>query len=270
LYGARQAGLKREMFGYVDGGYDRILRRFTQHIKERGVTIRSSAPVSAVHETGTGADVQLATGERLSFDSVVLTVPCPYVTRLCPQLQPAESTRLNSVVYQGVTCASLLLRQPLANYYVTNITDSWVPFTAVVEMTALVDRERFGGNSLVYLPRYLTQTDDFWQKSDAEIEAEFVAALERMYPHFRRSDVLVFQVARARVMQAVSTLHYSEQTLPHVHTSLPHVFVVNSAQIANGTLNVNETVALANQKVDELATLIAALETAPRPLLQIA
>lgn len=258
MYGARQAGLKREMFGYVDGGYDTILRRFAEVIAQRGVTTLSDAPVTEVRESGDGATVRLRSGEQLSFDHVVLTVPCPYVNRLCPQLQPAERERLNSVVYQGVTCASVLLKQPLANYYVTNITESWVPFTAVIEMTALVDRDRFAGNSLVYLPRYLTQSDEYWNRSDAEIEAEFLSALERMYPHFRRSDVLVFQVARARVMQAVSTLHYSARSLPRVETSLPHVSVVNSAQIANGTLNVNETVALGNQKVQEVAALIAA------------
>ena len=84
----------------------------------------------------------------------------------------------------GIACASMLMRQPLAAYYVTNITSEWVPFTAVIEMTTIVDRSEFGGNSLVYLPRYLTQDDPFWAKSDAEIASEFIGALERMYPRF--------------------------------------------------------------------------------------
>jgi protoporphyrinogen oxidase len=167
-------------------------------------------------------------------------------------LTPAEQDRLKSVVYQGIACASLLLRRPLAGYYVTNITESWVPFTAVIEMTALVDRSAFGDNSLVYLPRYLTQNDPFWQRSDAEVKEQFLAALERMYPHFRREDVLAFEVSRVREVLAVSTLHYTAQKLPPVRTSLEHVFIVNSAQIANGTLNLNETIGLANQKAHEL------------------
>ena len=155
-------------------------------------------------------------------------------------------------MYQGITCASLLLRRPLAAYYVTNITEPWVPFTAVIEMTALVDRSTFGGNSLVYLPRYLTQDDTFWQRSDAEVKEEFLAALERMYPAFRRPDVLAFEISRVREVLAVSTLKYTERSLPPVRTSLEHVFIVNSAQIANGTLNLNETIGLANQKATEL------------------
>jgi protoporphyrinogen oxidase len=253
MYGARQAGLKREMFGYVDGGYDTILSRCREHLEQRGVEFRCGTPVAEVRELAEGAAVRLEGYESLLFDHVVLTVPSPYTARLCPQLSPAEKERLRSVVYQGVTCASLLLRRPLGGYYITNITEPWVPFTAVIEMTALVDTARFGGNSLVYLPRYLTQDDAFWERGDDEIRAEFLGALERMYPGFSRDDVLAFQVARARVMQAVSTLHYSERVLPPARTSLPHVSVVNSAQIANGTLNVNETVMLADRKAEEIA-----------------
>jgi hypothetical protein len=48
-------------------------------------------------------------------------------------------------------------------------------------------------------------------------------------------------------MLAITTLDYSERARPETVTSLPRVFLANSAQIANGTLNVNETVALANE-----------------------
>jgi protoporphyrinogen oxidase len=171
-------------------------------------------------------------------------------------------------VYQGIVCASLLLRKPLAGYYITNITDSWVPLTGVIEMTALVDPANFGGNTLVYLPRYLTQSDDFWHKSDAEILEIFIAALQRMYPSLARGDIVASQVARVREMLAVSTLHYTERSRPPLRTSLPNLYLVNSAQIANGTLNVNETVALANASAAELKAL---LETeSPRPMANLA
>ena len=42
------------------------------------------------------------------------------------------------------------------------------------------------------------------------------------------------------------TLEYSAN-VPDVKTSLENVFIVNSAQITNGTLNVNETVLLAEK-----------------------
>jgi protoporphyrinogen oxidase len=254
MYAARRSGLKREMFGYVEGGYDAVLRRLREHLMAQGVELVTGRPVAEV-ESGS---LRLADGETRTFDAVVLTVPCARVAALCPQLTQAERDRLRGVVYQGVVCPSLLLTQPLADYYVTNITDGWVPFTGVIEMTTLVDPKTFGGRSLVYLPRYLAQDDAQWPRSDAEFIAESVDALERMYPAFRREHVVATQVARVREVLAVTTLDYSRTLLPPLATSVPHVYIVNSAQIANGTLNVNETLALASRQAAALAPRLCA------------
>jgi protoporphyrinogen oxidase len=253
MYAARRSGLKQERFGYVDGGYALVLDRFQQHLDSLGVETLTSHPVAEVRQLDHGAEVHFANGTSRGFDHVVLTVPCSRVAAMTPQLSAAEGERLRGVVYQGIACASLLLECPLADYYVTNITEEWVPFTGVIEMTTLVDRARFGGRSLVYLPRYLAQDDPFWSKPDEEIRDLFLSALERMYPHFARAQVLAFQVSRVREVLAISTLDYTARHLPALATSLPDISLVNSAQIANGTLNVNETIGLANTQAAALA-----------------
>ena len=73
-------------------------------------------------------------------------------------------------------CASLLLRPSLSGYYLTYLIDD-LPFTAVVEMTALVDRGQLGGHTLVYLPKYVAPDDPLFEVSDDEIEARFLAGL---------------------------------------------------------------------------------------------
>jgi len=260
MYAARRSGLKKEMFGYVDGGYAVVLARLERYLEEKQIELRTGAQVTGIRDTGSEAEVQFADGTATRFDRVILTVPASRIPALCPQLSAAEQERLGLVVYQGVLCASMLIKEPLASYYVTNITDGWVPFTGVIEMTTLVDRERFGGNSLVYLPRYLAQDDPFWKSTDDEVRTTFLAAIEKMYPAFRRDDVIEFRVARARDVLAISTLDYSASALPAVRTSLANVFIVNSAQIASGTLNLNETVGLANRQAAALAPLLASRE----------
>jgi protoporphyrinogen oxidase len=247
MYAARRSGMKTEMFGYVPGGYARILERFGEILSGEGVDIRVAHAVAAVEPTpGGGVTVALRDGRRLTFDRVVVTAPAPAAARLCTGLTDAERRRLADVAYQGIVCASLLLRRPLAGFYVTNVTDGWVPFTAVIEMSALVDRRQFNGHALVYLPKYVPQDDPAFDRADADIEREFVAALERMYPGFRREDVLCFRVSRVRYVMPVPTLRYSE-TVPPMTSSVPGLYLVNSAHIVNGTLNVNETVQLANR-----------------------
>lgn len=246
MYAARRSGLKREMFGYLPGGYARMLQRFGDVLTEEGVEIQLSQSARAVHplEDGTVA-VELADGQRREFDQVVMTMPSPIAARLCTGLSETEKQQLNGVRYQGIICASLVLKNPLANYYVTNLIDSWVPFTAVIEMSALVDRQQFSGNCLVYLPKYVDPADPMFEQSDADIESSFISALERMYPHFHKSDVLAFKVSRVRRVLAISTLNYSQNLAP-MKTSVAGVSIVNSAHILNGTLNVNECVQLAN------------------------
>ncbi len=126
-----------------------------------------------------------------------------------------------------------------------------IPFTAVIEMSALVDRSQFGGKALIYLPKYVASNDPAFGMTDEEIRQSFIAALEKMYPGFHASDVLSFQVSRVRQVFALPVLNYSRR-LPSMCTSVPGVHIVNSAHIVNGTLNVNETVQLAEHAVPEL------------------
>jgi protoporphyrinogen oxidase len=245
MYAARRTGLKKEMFGYAPGGYANVLARFGAELAAEGVDLRTNMPVREVIAEPNG-QVRVETADGFeSFDRVVLTCPSPLVSRLCQQLPADERERHDGIEYLGIICASVLLDQPLANFYVTNITDGGVPFTAVIEMSTLVGPAELGGHALVYLPRYAAADDEAWQWSDAEIESHFLAALETMYAAFRRDHVRAFRVSRAKHVMALPTLAYSER-LPSLATGIPNVFAVNSAHIVKGTLNVNEVVELAN------------------------
>ena len=72
-----------------------------------------------------------------------------------------------------------------------------------------------------------------------------------MYPFLSDSDIKYIGIARARNVFALSTLRYSEN-LPKVKTSIPGVYILNSAHITNGTLNVNETILIAETKLKEI------------------
>jgi protoporphyrinogen oxidase len=252
MYAARRSGLKKEMFGFVPGGYAAILERFAEVLAAHHVRVKLGYKVQHVETAhGDGVSVIGADGQRERFDQVVLTTPAPIAARLCPALSEEEQARLRGIEYQGIICASLLLKRSLAPFYVTNITDSWVPFTAVIDMSTLVDRQYFGGHALVYLPKYVTPDDPAFALSDQEVEDLFLAALLRMYPDLRRSDILCCRVSRVRHVLAISTLHYSTR-LPPMTTSLPGIHIVNSAHILQGTLNVNETVQLAEKAVRQI------------------
>ena len=252
MYAARRSGLKKEMFGYVPGGYSRILDVFHHRVVEDGAEVELGKQVSRISRRPSGGIVvETSDHGNRTFDRVVLTVASPIAAMLCPDLSEGERSHLEDVEYQGIVCCSVLLKKPLAGYYVTNITDAWVPFTAVIEMSALVDRDQFGGDTLVYLPRYLASDDPSFSFSDEEWQVRFTEALLKMYPHLDREDIISFQVSRERLVYPLPTIGYSENVTPRA-TSIPEIHIVNSAQIVNGTLNVNETVKLAEEALPEL------------------
>ena len=139
---------------------------------------------------------------------------------------------------------------------------------SVIEMSALVDRDQFGGSGLVYLPKYTTPGDEILSWTDERVEKEFLAGLARMYPGFDPDDVRAFQISRVRYVMPLSTLDYSTR-VSSFETSVPGVYAVNSSQILNGTLNVNETIQLAERAVPVLVgdvpDAIGALEAAVPP-----
>jgi protoporphyrinogen oxidase len=252
MYAARRSGLKQEMFGYLPGGYGRFFDRFAEKLQQQGVEICLNSPVAKVEsQSGGGVSIQLADGSAREFDQAIVTLPSSIATKLCPGLSKAEKQQHDNIRYQGIICASVLMKNPLADYYVTNLIDSWVPFTAVIEMTTLVDRKELGGNCLTYLPKYVDPTDPMFEQSDEQIRETFLSALEKMYPAFNRDQVLAFKVSRVRRVLAISTLNYSAN-LPAMKTSIPGVQIINSAHISNGTLNVNECIQLANAAALEM------------------
>jgi protoporphyrinogen oxidase len=298
MYAARSSGMKKEMFGYVRGGYARVLERFAELLAEKGVEIRLNAPIEHVEKLATGrfhvataakrrrGDAKLRilpqktkyaafqatatvapgfsgaflaepdpkltkivafpkNGPADMFDKVILTCPSAVAAKIAPQLSREEKLDLENIRYQGIVCASVLMRNSLSKFYVTNITDD-APFTAVIEMSAMVDRKELGGHALVYLPKYVAPDDELFERSDGEIEQMFLAGLKTMYPQFRRDEVIEFKISRVRQVFPLPVLNYSRD-LPAMKTSIDGMYVVNSSHVVNGTLNVNETVALAEK-----------------------
>lgn len=298
MYSARRSGMKKEMFGYVRGGYASVLNRLGEVLIEKGIEIRLNAKVDSIERLDSGkirvatvaarrqrdikpkvvrqrtkyaafhaaaavapgfsgafmSEPQIDQGSVVEFpaeagsthfDRVILTCPSNVAARVLPQLDRTERQKLENIRYQGIVCASVLMRCSLSKFYVTNITDE-TPFTGIIEMSAIVDKREFNGNALVYLPRYVASNDELFDKTDAEIEEIYLRGLEKMYPHFRRSDVLAFKISRPRQVFPLPVLNYSRDLMP-MKTSIDGVHIVNSSHVVHGTLSINETVQLAER-----------------------
>lgn len=251
MYAARKSGLKKEMFGYITGGYEKVNNSFADHLAKIGVEIRSNSKVKSIRKNSEG-QIEVSTADATqTFDEVISTLSSRESVGITEGLTDAEIKQHNAVKYLGVICPSVLLKKSISPYYVTNITDTWPPFTGIIEMTALIDKKEIKENHLVYLPKYVNPEDPMFDKSDDEIRQHFLGSLFKMYPQLSDDDVKFWGVSKARIVFALPTLNYSK-IVPGVTTSLGNYYIINSAQIINGTLNVNETIQVAESKLKEI------------------
>lgn len=243
---ARRNGLAEERFGYVPGGYATVLSALADRLGELGVDVRLDTPVCRI-EGGSSPSVHLARGgEPASFDRVVVTVAPPIAARIVAPLTGDERGRLEAVRMQGIACLSLLLDGPLTPHYLTYVTDPECPFTAVVDMTALVGVDELGGHGLVYLPKYVVPDDPVFDRSDDDLVAEFTSYLRRLHPGATDDRVVASRVSRVRHVMAVPTVDAADRPPPS-RLAAGGVHLASSAHLVDATLNVDETVALAEQ-----------------------
>jgi protoporphyrinogen oxidase len=252
MYAARKSGLKKEMFGYVTGGYEKINSRFAAYLSENGVEFKYHSKVKAVNKQIT-EKIEIICEDNSSkvFDNVVSTLSSKESVKIAEELTASEKQKHNDIKYLGVVCPSVLLKKSISPYYVTNITDSWPPFTGIIEMTTLIDKEETKGNHLVYLPKYVDPDDELFDKDEKEVRQLFLGSLYKMYPNLLDDDLNFWGVSKARIVFALPTINYSKK-VPGVTTSLGNYYIINSAQIINGTLNVNETIQVAETKLKEI------------------
>ncbi len=246
LYAARRTGLKKEMLGYVPGGYSTTLQRFAGRLSALGVDLRLGTPVDRIERAGIRLRVVTPDADE-NFDRVVVTTTPALASRMCVDLTQHERQCLASIDYQGIVCAAVLLERPLGDCYLTYLAEEGLPITAVVDMTALAEPDQFDGCGLVYLPRYSHHSEPIFEESDKAIESRFLGALARVYPSFQRDQVRCCRISRVREVFPIPTLGYSTR-VPSPSTSIPGLHIINSAHIINGTLNVNDTVRVAERE----------------------
>ena len=267
MYRARRSGNKTERFGYVRGGYNQILAKYQKSLERSGVRLLTGHRVLSVkpgfvvtHQ----ATREGQTPRQSRYRGVISTLAAPLSAKLFAEEPDGVLEALRSVPYQGVVCLSLLSTSPLAGYYVTNITERSVPFTGVIEMTSLVNRDEVGGHNLIYIPHYAAPDDPLFEEDDASIYKRAVTHLASMFPSFEPEHVQAYRISRVRNVVPITRVGTTQP--PPVALSQPGLYALGSAQIQNATLNVAESLHLAERSLAQLQlpALISAQEANTR------
>jgi protoporphyrinogen oxidase len=230
MMSTRQGVTSKEMMCYLIGGYFTLIEALAKHCADMGVALSTNTPVERVNiENGRAVGVRVG-GEDIAADIVIATVPSPYIAELIPGGPQDYRDLLAKQQYLGVMCPLMILNKPLTPYYVLNITDPRIPFTAVVETTNLIAPEHVGGHHLIYLPKYLSPNSEIATWPDERVREEWMRYFKQMFPDFDESSVVEFLVQRARYVEPLRPMGTTNE-IPQIQSPIPGMFVANTVML---------------------------------------
>ena len=241
LFSARDAAASKEQLGYVCGGYRTVIERLQELILQAGGSVRTRATVREIQPADNGGLRVSVDGADEHFDKVIVTSPVNVLRRLVSPDLLSDDGGGGDIEYLGVICMALVTTRPISPYYVLNIADPDVPFTGVIGMSNVVSTDETAGLHLTYLPWYVPSDDALLELPDETVRERFLAGLSHMYPDLDRSILRSVHVNRAVKVQPLQVVGYSRK-VPSVDTRHPDLYVLNTSQFVDNTLNNNELV----------------------------
>ncbi len=230
MMGTRQGVTSKEMMCYLENSYYTLIEALAAKCEEYGVTIKLNTVIEEiVIEDGQATGVQTAEGFQ-SYDAVISTLQSPILGALLPDAPRPFHDQLMRQEYLGVLCPVMILKESLIPYYVLNITDESIPFTAIVETTNLVDTKYVKGHHLVYLPKYLAPDNEMARWSDEKVKSEWLVHLKRMFPDFDESNMVDFIVQRARYVEPIRPIGTLDD-IPKIKTPVDRLYMCNTVMI---------------------------------------
>jgi protoporphyrinogen oxidase len=230
MMGTREGVQSKEMMCYLENGYYTLIEALGKKAEAQGVTFHLKAPIEEiVIEDGRAVGVRVG-GTLERFDAVISTLASPILANLIPTAPPDFRALLSKQEYLGVLCPLLILKKQLLPYYVLNITDESIPFTAVVETTNLIDPKHVKGYHLVYLPKYLAPDNDMANWPDDKVRTEWMKHFKRMFPDFDESNIIEFIVQKARYVEPIRPMG-TRGDIPNIKSPVDRLYMGNTVMI---------------------------------------
>lgn len=230
LRGGSRSSDGREVLAYYKGGFAALADALGEEIRRAGGEIRLNARLSAIEADGRRVRAVAAGAERVSVDAVLATPALPQIANLLNGHAPPEFIEtLRRVRYLANVCLVLELDRSLSETYWLNVADPAFPFVGIIEHTNF-ELAAYGGKRIVYLSKYLSESDPLYRMAKDDLLAFSVPHIQRMFPAFDPSWIVNYHVWHAPYAQPIMERHYSK-IVPGVTTPLDNFFISTMAQV---------------------------------------
>lgn len=220
--------------GTYEGGFQAFLEDFATVLRQKGVEIRLGSPIESIESTAQGVTIQNET-----FDAVLSTTSPHLLLRLVPQIEGDYAEKVASLRSMGAVVVILSLKYQMltdGTYWLSlpaetpDKTQSQFPFLALVEHTNYMDKRHFNNEHLIYMGDYVAADHEYFQLSEEELKARFIAALPTFNPDFSPEWINDSWVFRAPYAQPLPTVNHS-QNIPNIRTPVRGVYWASMSQV---------------------------------------
>jgi len=261
LRGGSRTADGRETLAYYRGGFSELAEALKRRLEAMGVTIRLGEPVTAI-EAEDGIARAVRTAHRLyPARALLLTQALPQIADLIEgHADQSYIASLRRIDYLANICLVLELDRSLSETYWLNVNDPSFPFVGVIEHTNFEPPESYGGRHIVFLSKYLPESDPLYRMDDGDVLDFALPHLQRMFPDFRREWVTGHHVWRARFSQQIAEPDYSK-LIPPEQTPIGNVLIASMAQIYPEDRGTNYAIREGRRVARDLAARFAAPST---------
>jgi len=242
---SREGGGAKEVLGYMKGSYQVLVDALENAVLKEGARIMKNTPVSKVVLDNGKVKGVVVNGQEHIMDSVVLTC-APAISRKLVSFDKEYDERLSKMKYHGAMNLIMRTKKSLSKTYWLNVAEKDSPFVAVIEHTNLVPKEFYGGDTVVYLSKYLNTEDELYKASDEKVKNVFFEYLKKIFPEFSADDVLEYRVKRAPYSQPIVGLEFSKIKLDY-RTPITGLYSANMTQVYPEDRGMSYSVKLGNE-----------------------
>ena len=220
-----------EQLAYYRGGFAALADALAEAIRAQGGEIRTNAPVNQLRADSGRVTGVVAGEEIVPADAVIATPALPIIADLLKLHVPSEYVdQLRRIRYLANVCIVLELDRSLSDTYWLNVNDPGFPFVGVIEHTNFEQPTTYGGRHIVYLSKYLPETESLYQMDDAEVVDFTLGHLVRMFPELKGNWILDAHVWRAKYSQPIVECSYGS-LIPSKQTPIPNLYLSSMAQV---------------------------------------
>ena len=250
--GRSRYSLFREKLGYLDGGSGTLLNAMRADIEAHGGVIHLKTPVSKVHiQNGRVSGVEV-NGQIEQFDTVISTVPLPYIPKLIPDLPSAILQKFRALKNIAVVCVIAKLRKPLTNNFWLNTNDPDMDIPGIVEYSNLRPLDCH----IVYVPFYMPGEHPKFAEDDQVFLDKVKRYFKKINPTLTDDDFIDMHASRYRHAQPICEPGYLDR-LPPARLPVQGLWVADTSHYYPEDRGISESIEFGRKMAQAAVNVVA-------------